>query len=231
MVVYSDLFNANTLNIFCDASTNDQNKITGYGFIAVVEKNIIFQDTRVSKGTNNFGEISAIDMAVHYAISQMYNFPIINIFSDSQISLFAVRDWIFNWKVVQSNINTMYNFMNSSNELVANQQIINDIVYTIMSNGLRLNFFHQKGHVNQHSKTSMENAMKLFKKSNGVNTTIDMSIIKYISKYNSMIDDLSRKNMYTTQYLSINPVRFYTDNNLDYDQYYKQIHSNKIFNK
>ena len=101
MIYLNSIHNPYTLNIFCDASIKSiKNMNYGcYGAVAIYEDNIIDSSYQIcSRTTNNDSEIRAIRSAVLLALKYRNNYQIINIFSDSQISLFGIRDRCFRWK-------------------------------------------------------------------------------------------------------------------------------------
>jgi ribonuclease HI len=180
-----------TLNIFCDASIT---KINGEtigcpGAIAIDNINInkIKEHSYVilRETTNNNSEITAIQLAIRLGIKYKDVYDRINIFSDSQICVFGLRKWIFDWLYGMHN-NVMYS---STGEPVANQQIILNIVNLILSYNFRFNLFHQKGHV-YYTTSSLENAKNVFEKSN--NVTVSDEFIQRISFYNDYIDKFTK---------------------------------------
>lgn len=148
--------------IFCDASIDLKTKVACSGTI-VVNADSIGQDpirNYITDGifviqenaTNNSGEIMAIRKAVEYAIHyQTINKLnpeqlIINIFSDSKISLFGLREWCFNWENNQNEHGILYG---SGNNPVSNQEEFKNIIRMISDLSLyaKIRFFHQRGHV------------------------------------------------------------------------------------
>ena len=184
-----------TLNIFCDASilkSSHLNETVGCpGFIATTympyygRQDIIDEKTDILRhSTNNESEITAILMGVQKAVSVKDQFETINLFSDSRICIQSLRNWIFNWVNNRDENGMMYG---SNHNYVSNQQIISRVVHTIAMNNLKINLWHQKGHVALSSKSSLENARVLFEKENHV-TGVTEDFIKKISIFNDMID-------------------------------------------
>lgn len=181
-----------TLNIFCDASIKNYKDKTAdgcYGAIAYRGKNEIDSLYKIcSNTTNNNSEIKAIRNGVELALKWRYNFNTINIFSDSQISIFGIRDRIFNW--VQGSNSILYGY---DHVPIKSQDIFVEIMNIIISNNLYVNFYHQKGHVKTDSFTSLQNAEHVFKASNNIRENVDFNFIRYISILNNRVDDITGK--------------------------------------
>lgn len=204
----------NVINIFCDASTNGQgnNLKVCYGAIVVNKDKIIDSDYRINiHSTSVRAEAKAVLLGVYLATKYQDKFPVINIFSDSQVTVFNLRDRIYNWKC---NNGILYN---KSNDEVANQSIYIEIVNVIHYYNLKLNYFHQKGHVNANNIKSLNESLNVFSRSNYINTKKCLAFGRYISKYNNMVDAYSRKILQKNQYFytneTINPFIFQIDRN------------------
>jgi ribonuclease HI len=143
------------LNIFCDASIKKEgkNRYTGcYCAIAVVGDQII--DTIcniVSETTNNNSEIKGVRAGVVLADRYKEKYRIINLFSDSQISIFGMRDRIITWLAQGDNL------YGSSNQLISSSSIYIEIMRIIIESKITINFWHQKGHVTQ-TEESLNNS-------------------------------------------------------------------------
>ena len=78
------------LNIFSDASlrARGQESDICYGCVVVCKDTIIDSDYRInSSKTSNYGEAQGVLLALNFAVKYKDIYPIINIFSDSQILL------------------------------------------------------------------------------------------------------------------------------------------------
>lgn len=183
------------INLFCDASIDTNRKVAcggcyilcqdGIGIHEIGKKLIIQMDA-----TNNSSEILAIWIGVTEALRlrNMYPGAIFRLFSDSKISLYGLRDWLKNWVV---NITDDGVLISSSGQPVVNQQRFIYIFNLIVENNLRIEFYHQRGHVNE-GRVSIDRARAQFIKANkvppeglGLNTQI-------ISNCNNIIDNLTR---------------------------------------
>lgn len=185
-------YNFNTLNIFCDASITGkgENQTGCYGAIAVVRDEIIDSIYRLaSNTTNNESEVKGLRAAISLANKYKYQFPNINIFCDSQISIFGLRDYIYKWKF---NIHTGLLYGTAGNP-IANQSIFIESYYMLVDLDLikRINLFHQSGHVDN-GYEKLRKAARVFIKSNNVRGNVDLNFIRYISTYNNYVDQTSR---------------------------------------
>ena len=209
MITRENFFNNYTLNIFSDASIlAPKEKVSGMrtkgcaGAIAVVNdeappKSIISSSTRLlSDTTNNEAEITAISLALDLAVQYKNNFLNINIFSDSKISIFALREWIFNW-VRRTPAGSP--LMGVSGDIVANQGKILACIYKILENNLSIRLYHQYGHVNTNLPHKLEEAKDSFIKVNNLMDDIDIDVIKSISEFNGYIDSYTRMLLNTSQ--------------------------------
>lgn len=183
----------NTLSLFCDGSLSRSKYGTMgcAGALPVIFDGrpiILYPALEILKNTtNNETEIAAIYLGILSAICirDKCNIKCINLYSDSKISIFGLKKWIFEWMKNKSD-NILYT---ESGKPVANQRIFKSIILEIIHNEIEINFYHQKGHVKEQN---LEQAMTVFNNSNDTNIS-DTEIIKEISFYNNMIDELTRK--------------------------------------
>lgn len=192
MITYSTIFNTETLNIFTDASIKKINKEYTVGCPgAVAIKTLDNGDTTFiteqiyleNNATNNSSEIKAIALGIDLALKYRPYYNKINLFSDSKICIYGLREWIFNW-IYNTNNNIMYG---SSGNPVFNQETFKSIINCIINNNLKINLFHQKGHVDNTKPASVKHAGEVFMQSNLV-SGVDDNLIKCISDYNNYID-------------------------------------------
>ena len=66
-----------------------------------------------------------------------------------------------------------------------------DIIYTIISNNLFLEFYHVKGHVDIRNYASVTNSKNLFLRSNPFVGTVDDSVIYQLANCNNAVDKYS----------------------------------------
>ena len=188
---YKNFNNPSVLNIFSDASITNESDgsfSSCYGAEAYCGESLIDSDYRVCKDTTvNDSEIKGLRLAVGIALIYRWKFPTINIFSDSQISIYGIRDRILKWNVRENKL------VGSKNKPISNQSIYIEIMRIIVDNDLHVNFYHQKGHVGLNSYDNMLNAANVFSISNSVLSPIDMDFISYISSKNSSVDNNTRE--------------------------------------
>lgn len=195
----SDFVNQNTINIFTDASMMpmmkpDQKHTIGcYGFLTMREQTEINSGLYIDTySTVNRAEIKGIKNAVLEAINlRRKGFRgIINIFSDSQISVMGIREWIFTW------YNNGRCLENKSGNEVANQSEFIEIMNLIVYYNPYVNFYHMKGHVDPKDIKTVCKAAGTFIRSNMDPNTpiqnIDLDFIKFISRCNNEIDNRTR---------------------------------------
>lgn len=206
---FGQIYNDKTLNIFSDASMRKH--MGCYGVIAVCKDDII--DTMIrpcSNSTSNSSELRGLRGAIILAQKWSPYYYHINIFSDSQVSLFGLRDYIFNWK---QKGDTLYT---TANKPVANQSIFVECYQMLLplqgTNDIKL--YHQSGHVDN-GYENINQAARSFGKSNNIRLPIDLNLIRYISTYNNYVDSVSRSMVRRTnmkdQY--IDPLSFFPKDN------------------
>lgn len=192
------IFENGVINIFCDASIRKLNSGETLGSPGAVcllndamsanqgDKAFVIQRLEILRhSTNNHAEIYAIYMA--YQLAKLLHYeaggnPRINIYSDSQISVYGLRDWIFSW-VSNSRGDIL---TSSTGKSVANQDIYKMIVIDMIKSGIPVHLYHTKGHVNTNSNKSLINAKRVFDKSN--NTNINLNAMSQISYGNDLVD-------------------------------------------
>lgn len=196
---YNDIFNENTINIFTDGSvttnpiTNETIGCPGSLIVKTENNNpeiIDYKFMIIRNATNNITELYAILLGLYSLVySGLHKKYTINLFSDSQLCINSLRTWIFNWT------NNMYNHMmyNSSGEPVLNQHIISHIVSFIFMNEIKINLYHQKGHVTS-TKASIKNACDVFMKSNKL-YNVDEKLIIELSSFNNDIDLFTKQEL------------------------------------
>lgn len=176
-----------TLTIFTDASilrTQYGETIGCAGAICADDNNLCkFEIQRDS--TNNVSEITAVKLGILLAIEN--NADVVDIWSDSQWAIYGLTKWIRSWcSSIKDNV-----IINSSGEPVKNQSIFLTIVKLIIEYKLRVNFYHIKGHINETDIKSINNAVSVFKKSNGIDISRD--VIYHASIMNNMVDRKTRE--------------------------------------
>lgn len=236
------IFNSKSINIFTDGSvyhTKGNPAIPGNETIGCPGAIVVFTDDNcnvvhqyysdfiIRDATNNTTELSAIELGLCLVTKyENYKDYTINLFSDSQLCINSLRQWIFAWT------NCMHDgiMYNSSGEPVKNQQIILSIINLIMVRGIRVNLFHQKGHVNLNPKV-LDKAHRVFKVSNNIDN-VDIELIKAISVYNDYVDIHTKISLEQFKNIDIPKIELedavsFNPNNFNYVMY-KNLTTNKF---
>lgn len=183
----------NVYDLYSDASINLEHKIGCAGVVLVDRKRdqIVDQSYMVKyNATNNMCEIMGIWMAIYRAIQLLYTENLafhVNIFSDSKISLVGMREWITNW-IIKRRGETLIN----STGVVSNQLWYADSYHAIVRSGLKVKFFHQKGHVDEVNPSSLFLADRTFRESNKQSPHMIGLPPSTMAKYNNLVDRTSR---------------------------------------
>lgn len=191
---FNIIYNDYTLNLFSDASMrpNAYNKNilnACYGSVAVCKDVIIDEVLELNTNcTVPAAEIRGIRSSLYLALNYRNLYKNINIFSDSQIALFGLRDYIYKWRF-DTNTNKFYN---SNNIKAKNQELYYECLQILLdlSKTNNINLYHQSGHVN--TENDIKNSIDIFKRSNNINCKISFNIARYIATYNNYIDNKTR---------------------------------------
>lgn len=202
------------INVFCDASIDTNKHIACGGCYITIQEivpevsiiNGYRRDTVSSisikdycskmyiqhNATNNSAEILAIWTGIQeiIRIREMYPNAIYRVFSDSKISLYGLRDWMKNW--INRYDPEKGVLISSSGEEVANQQYFIEIYNLIIELGLKVEFYHQRGHVGESGGVSLIMARTQFIKANKVPPVALGLSIEELVRCNHMIDNNTR---------------------------------------
>lgn len=176
------------LNIFTDASiiTTVYGETIGCAGAICLENNNMCKFEVLRDCTNNISEITAVKLAIYLALEHRDLFDEVNIWADSQWSIYGLTKWNRSW--TNNTINgIMYN---SSKEEVKNQEIFLIIMKLIIDNNLKVNFYHIKGHVDPSNSKSVNNAITVFNRSN--NASINRKDILFAVDMNNRVDNHTR---------------------------------------
>lgn len=239
------IFNSRTVNIFTDGSvyhTKGNPSVEGNETIGCPGAIIVLTDDKcnvtqqfysdfiIRDATNNTAELCAIELGLCMLTEYVnYHDYTINLFSDSQLCINSLRQWIYSWTNCMHN-NIMYN---SSGEPVKNQQIILSIINLILVKGIKVNLFHQKGHVNMNPKV-LQKAQRVFKVSNNI-PDVDMELIKAIAVFNDYVDIHTKTSLEQFKQVEMpvmvleDPV-YFNPNNFNYARY-KNLTTNKFMRR
>ena len=154
--------------------------------------------------TNNKSELLAVFLGVQLAHQIMMENPgvyeSIDLYSDSQFSIFGLTRWMPGWLKTKDANGIIYG---SNRRPVKNQELFAMILTYMVNNNLRIRFLHMAGHIRMTSLKRLGVANYVFNKSNGFCLRPD-EVFK-ISYYNDIVDRTSRSKLY-----SINPSNFPT---------------------
>lgn len=216
-----NIFNDNSISIFTDASFKASHKNSGIGRIcsgACVYNNGILIDQAYYIDDNKTvqqGELYAINMGISLAYKYR-NFKNIRLFSDSQTSIFAIRDRLFRWLKLQRK----YGGILEDEGEIKNVDYIMNIVHSLLAVNVPIELYHVKGHVNVNSSDSLINALKVFKTSNGFNIDIDFDLIKQIAICNDHVDRFTKFMLdYHDDYKPLTNTIDFTYDGIDTNQY------------
>lgn len=202
MIIKDLLMPRGSINVFTDASIKKINGIT-YSSSGIqirdFEDRIICSKCQIIRNsTNNIGETFAvlmgIDIAREILLSNKDKYNSINVFSDSSFVITGLTDWLIHSWIYNKRDGKVYN---SSNQLVANQQIFSSIVHSILSidKNIPVRLWKQRGHMNINNPSHMGIAKNYFESANNMyllSSTVHPYIIQYISEINNIVDYFSR---------------------------------------
>lgn len=187
-------------NIYCDASIDLDRKIACGGCYIIEQdqngqtRDIGFRRIIQRNATNNSAEILAIWTGIVEALKLRQSYPgaIFRLFSDSKISLYGLRDWMKNWV---RGIKPDGILISSSGQPVMNQQRFIDCFNLIVENNLKIELYHQRGHVRE-KNMPLEVARAQFIKANKVAPEGMGTTIENLCYGNDMIDNITREAVY-----------------------------------
>ena len=228
----NDIFNEESINIFTDASIlklPNGEYMGAPGCVVVHNDQILESSVFITDDTtNNNSEIKAIRLGVQAALKYKDHFPCIRLFSDSQICVFGLREWIYKWKTDS----TGSTLLSTSGTPVANQEIFLEIANYIVLNNLEIELFHQRGHIALTNPDSFIKATDDFNKFN-YNCGADIELVKKLSYYNNMVDEMTRSHLqakyFEAQYVYQDACKFNLINQVDLSKFHELTH-NHILN-
>ena len=229
----NNLFNTETVNIFCDASYKPNYNKASYGNIAIYQNSIIYEDIRWHQAedeTINSLELKGIRSAVTTAffvqrvLSEKAGHPVminyINIFSDSKYSIDCIKRYLFdNVKWIWDYERGMY-VKKYNGEKVPNQDLIIEVSNLIMKfqatfPNVVFDLWWCPAHEKLTSNLKVKHAGHRFASINckkPKNVKVEQGFVRYICDSNDVIDNkVARKsNMYRPNKTKItDPIKFY----------------------
>ena len=193
---YENFVNNYTVNIFTDAATGGKNEgYCAYGCLSLWGWNALNNPMYIEEGiTNNSGEARGIACGVHEAIRlRNTGFAgVINIFSDSLITLQNLKYGVKRWKEYYSysnDINADMGIVLRDNKEMPNFEDYVDIVKSIGLYEPNISFYHVKGHMINGRSVNIKEAKKKFCNINEINPEqVEDNFIHYICTGNNDID-------------------------------------------
>ena len=155
----------------------------------------------IEGNTNNYGELTGLYLAIKLAAEYKDEYTEFNVYSDSNISVMGLKEWIYNWITHMDENGTMYT---GAGGVVANQTIIKSIIDFIINTFdpevHRINILHCKGHVNINSVFSLNNAYTCLARNFRLAPDHLVDLIPYIQKWNNYIDESTRASLTRMQH-------------------------------
>ena len=189
----------NAINCFTDASkTNIDGVDTICAGYAVVYQNQIL-DTGlkvVYDATSMYGEELAIYMGMDALLSYAKYDTFLNLFSDSQVGVFSLRNWLFDWVKKEKDSSTIKSFVNSTKTPVANQEVLMATIGLVNSTGAHMSLYHIRGHMNPNKVSDMQTFIEAFVRLNNEYMTEDMA--RELIYYNDVVDKATRNHLFQT---------------------------------
>ena len=188
----------NAINCFTDASKTNINgvDIICAGYAVVYQNQILDSGLKVVyNATSMYGEELAIYMGMDALLSYAKYDTFLNLFSDSQVGIFSLRKWIFNW-IKKNDTSLVKSFIKSDKEPVANQELLTAIIGLIRSTGAHTSLYHIRGHMNPNKVHDMQTFIKAFVRFNNEYMTEDMA--RELIYYNDVVDKATRNHLFQT---------------------------------
>lgn len=196
MISCGAFFNGHTVNVFTDASVKNHGKVTESipGAVTVLGANETINEryVRLIPSTNNEGEIYAIYMGILECIRARNTwsvFDTFNIFSDSKISVYGLREWYQGWIVNSVNTDRL---INSSGKEVKNQEIFIKCFDTILDSGIHINIYHIRGHIDLNKESEYDKFVNDFMQSNNIEDCPSRDLVQMLVHFNDRVDTGSR---------------------------------------
>lgn len=204
IIPYQYFVNDETFNIFTDASIIHRKiKYAGTDYlyyfgspgaeVYLGNKIISTHYNILPNCTNNQSEITAIKYGIDIGcqLTNLYGIKNINIFSDSKICIYGIREWIFNW-IKNMNNGVLYN---TSGTMVSNQLQFISIIKSILYYNKSIRFYHIRGHFNSDKFSEKKKFNESFMKENHINMHLDERLIDFFIKANNSVDTTTRNEL------------------------------------
>lgn len=220
MLKRNKIFNDRSVCIFTDAGCHKGDVCAG--FCTYRNDILIDQDYNILRNeTSQRGELFGILMGVMNSFVYGSLGYQVRLFSDSLNSVLAIRNRIFKWVKMTESGEEIYLGPDGS---IKNQDFIFNIINEILSNGINIEIYHVKGHVNLYNQESFLHAKQVFMESNNIDA-VDNELIKQIAISNDQVDRYLGAMMNIHQYDNnpndklVNAVSYSYNNDLDLERY------------
>lgn len=189
VIPYGCFVNEDTVNIFTDASIKKINiggedtYIGSPGADAYYMGECVYSLRNIIPlCTNNESEIVAIRMGLNIAANLRPDMKI-NLFSDSKLSIYGVREWIYNW-VRNEHDGIIY----GTGGPLINQQHFLLAVYSILQMNRPVNLYHIRGHRNPSNYKDRKIFSESFRRENKISNILDEQLIDFFISANDYVD-------------------------------------------
>ena len=191
MITYDQISRPDTLNIFTDASMLTKSAIASAGAHFYSGTNLIGEFIQnIPQATVNIGELMGVWFGLRQALEYAKTgaFSVINLFSDSQITIFGLRNWIYNW-VRDEEQGHLHGY---GKKQVQNETYFIHLVNFILGNNLKVNLYHVRGHLDGTGFKESREFKENFIYANRIHYRVDDTVINFLIKGNSLIDNRTR---------------------------------------
>lgn len=164
---------------------------------AIYDENFNIIDSTINV-FHNYTVNQAEAKAIYYGLLLGYRHAnpdeVINIFSDSKISVEGLRNWIFSWmeRFYRTNPEDGILIGSDGRSPVLNQTIFLGIIDTILQMNRPVRFYHIRGHMKVNSFSDRVKFQRSFVKENNIGCKLSESFISYCIRGNDIIDKMTR---------------------------------------
>lgn len=191
MITFDQIKQPDTLNIFTDTSMLNKVHLASSGAHFYSGTTFIGEFVQIiPQATVNIGELMGVYFGLRQSLEYMKTgaFTTINLFSDSQITIFGLRDWVYNW-VRDEGDGHLHGY---ANKRVQNETYFIHIINFILANNINVNLYHVRGHLDgdyfKNSRIFKEN----FISANNIQYVVDDTVVNFLIQGNSFIDNRTR---------------------------------------
>lgn len=190
-----DFYYSNAVNVFTDASNLPSTKsrktnIICPAFVVTINGSVIEYGSKLIKNaTASYGELYALAMGIQTMLKYSDTGLPLNIFSDSEISVHGCTKWLEKW---YSNGKKTFYLTKNDNQLVANQEIILDIIRMVSQSKSKIHILNILGHTDNKDVASMDKFVYYFYRANHIKGRVPIENMQEMAYFNDMVDNISR---------------------------------------